>query len=63
MKTKISMIKYDSSGKPVDVALGYYKQKEVEIFRQDGFIDVEEGLAKKVDMELTENPSLPWDIK
>ena len=60
-KIKISMVKYDSKGNPIDVAYGNYKYQDVEIFRKDGYIDIEEGLAKKIEENLMNNPRLPWD--
>ncbi len=39
------MVKYNSEEKSVDVAYGSYKSADVEIFRNDGFVDVEEGLS------------------
>jgi len=50
-KIKISMVQY-KDGKPVDVAYGEYKPQDVEIFKDSGFVDTEEGLAKQIEAEL-----------
>ncbi len=52
-KIKISMVKYDNDGKPVDVAYGNYKPQDVAIFKKEGYIEVNEGLARRIDKELT----------
>ena len=60
-KIKIAMVKYNAEGKPVGAAFGNYKPYDVELFRKDGYIDVEEGLARKVDQELTRDCKNPWE--
>ena len=60
-KIKIAMVNYDTKGKPVDVALGNYKPYDVELFKKDGYVDVEEGLAKRVNEELTKDNKMPWE--
>lgn len=58
-KIKIFMVKYDQQGKPVDVAYGNYKSQDVEIFRKDGYVDVEEGLVMKIEEDLIKNLRFP----
>jgi hypothetical protein len=53
-KIKISMIRYDGNGNPVDVAYGEYKPEDVAMFRRDGFQDVSEELARNADSELVQ---------
>jgi len=47
-KIKISMVKYNEKGEPLDVVYGEYKSQDVEILREYGYVDVNEGLAKKL---------------
>jgi len=60
-KIKISMVKYDKRGKPVDVAYGDYKSEDVKMFRDKGYIDVDEDLAKQIDKELSKEQTMPWN--
>lgn len=55
------MVKYNAEGKPVGAAFGEYKPYDVELFRKGGYIDVDEGLARKVDEELAKEGKAPWE--
>lgn len=60
-KIKIAMVRYNDEGKPVGAAFGDYKPYDVELFRKGGYVDVEEGLARRVDEELTRDSKMPWE--
>ena len=60
-KIKIAMAKYNDSGKPIFVAHGEYKPQDVEMFKEDGYIDIDEGLAKKIDEELCKDRIPLWE--
>ena len=51
-KTYISMVNYDEEGKLLGVALGNYNQIDVDIFTREGYVDVDENVAREADAEL-----------
>jgi len=48
------MAKYDSEGNPVNATYGVFKLADIEMFRNLGFVDVDESLARKISEDLTE---------
>jgi len=63
-KQRISMVRYDGNKTPIGAANGFYKQEDIDMFRRDGYVDVDEGLAIRVSEDIAErllnNPdSLP----
>ena len=52
-RTEIAMVLYDDNGKPSDACHGQYSPTEIQIFKDDGFVEVPIDLAKKIDEEMT----------
>ncbi len=51
---KISMIKYNEKGMPLDAVHGFYSPRNIQMLKNEGFKEAEEELVKKINKELSD---------